>query len=313
MSRVAVLKGGRSLERSVSLQSGRRVEDALRKLGHEVIGIDVNIDLISELRSCDPDSVFLALHGPGGEDGTVQELLELLGIPYTGSGPNACMHCSDKVLTKHAIRSAGIQTPDFFSFSESAFKRYGAAEALTALQENLRFPVVVKPASQGSALGVKLASNDGELTTALMAAFSYDSKVLVEHYVPGRDLSVSILASTNDNLEALPIVEAHSKQGAYDDFESRYQAGSTEFICPADLPKELTEEAQKTALKCFEVLGCRGVARVDMMLSSDSTLDVLEVDTVPGLTDTSLLPQAASKAGLAFTELIDRLLATTTR
>jgi D-alanine-D-alanine ligase len=174
MSRVAVLKGGRSLERQVSLKSGARVEDALGRLGHDVISIDVGGDLVDRLTAERPEMAFVALHGRDGEDGTVQELLEVMGIPYTASRVSACIRASDKVLAKHAMRDHDIPTPDFYAFNETAFKELGAAQALPAIEERLQFPIVVKPASQGSALGIKFARTPADVPTALVAAFSYD-------------------------------------------------------------------------------------------------------------------------------------------
>src|SRR5580658_4978329 len=171
MSVVAVLKGGRSLERQVSLKSGARVEDALRRLGHRVIAIDVGPDLVERLTAAAPDVAFVALHGRDGEDGTVQELLEVMGIPYTGSGVSACIRAADKVLAKHAMRDHDIPTPDFVAFNETAFKTLGAGQALPAIEERLRFPIVVKPACQGSALGIKFARTPADVPTALVGAF----------------------------------------------------------------------------------------------------------------------------------------------
>ncbi len=193
MTRVAVLKGGRSLERQISLKSGARVQDALERLGHDVIGIDVGHDLVARLREAAPDVAFVALHGRDGEDGTVQELLEAVGIPYTGSGVSAGIRCADKVLAKHHMLDAGIPTPDFFAFNETAFKELGAADALPAIEQRLGFPIVVKPHNQGSALGIKLALSAADVPGALVAAFSYGDKVLLERYVDGRDLAVSVL------------------------------------------------------------------------------------------------------------------------
>ena len=195
MATVAVLKGGRSLERQVSLKSGARVQDALERLGHRVIAIDVGADLVSRLAETRPDVAFVALHGRDGEDGTVQELLEVMGIPYTGSRVSACMRAADKVLAKHAMRDHGIPTPDFFAFNETAFKELGAAQALGPIEERLEFPIVVKPASQGSALGIKFARTAADVPAALVAAFSYDRKVLLERHVLGRDLAISIIDS----------------------------------------------------------------------------------------------------------------------
>src|SRR5437870_5596485 len=207
MARVAVLKGGTSLERQVSLRSGARVEDALERLGHDVTPIDVGADLVERLRDAGPDVAFVALHGRDGEDGTVQELLELLGIPYTASGVSACIRCMDKVLAKHLMRDAGLPTPEFYGFNETAFKELGAAGALPEIEERLEFPIVVKPASQGSALGIKFAGTAADVPAALVAAFSYGDKVLLERYVAGRDLVVAVL-ERDGGPEALPVVEA---------------------------------------------------------------------------------------------------------
>jgi D-alanine-D-alanine ligase len=309
--RVAVLKGGRSLERQVSLKSGARVEDALDRLGHDVIGIDVGPDLVQRLSSSRPDLVFVALHGRDGEDGTVQELLDVLDIPYTGSRVSACVRAADKVLAKHAMRDAGIPTPDFFSFSEAAFESLGAAAGLPAIEERLHFPIVVKPAVQGSALGIKFARSAADVPAALVAAFSYDRKVLLERYVPGRELAVSIIEQGGEP-QALPIVEALPQEEDFYDFEARYEIGRTRFVCPAELDNEVAERAAAVALDTYRLLGCCGFARVDLM-SEGEDLQVLELNPIPGLTETSLLPQAAEAAGIGFDELIERIVAAVPR
>ncbi len=303
MSRVAVLKGGRSLERQVSLRSGARVEDALERLGHEVISIDADADLVERLRAERPDVAFVAMHGRDGEDGTVQELLELVGVPYTGSGVSACIRSMDKVLAKHAMRDAGIATPDFYSFTQTAFRELGAATALPAIEERLDFPIVVKPAGQGSALGIKFARTAEDVPAALLSAFSYDDKVLLERHVEGRDLAVAVLDG-----EVLPIVEAVPVDEEFYDFEARYQIGKTEFVCPAVLSDAIAADAQAVALRVFELLGLSGFGRVDLMLETGTDrLYVLEANSIPGLTETSLLPQAADAAGIGFDELIGRI------
>ncbi len=319
MSRVAVLEGGRSLERQVSLKSGARVRDALERLGHDVVPIDVGHDLVERLRETRPELAFIALHGRDGEDGTVQELLEVLGIPFTGSGVSACIRAADKVLAKHVLRDAGIPTPDFYAFGETAFRELGAAQALDAVEERLAFPIVVKPAGQGSALGIKFAGTPADVPTALVAAFSYDRKVLLERHVAGRDLAVSLLEEDGAP-QALPVVEAVPREEDFYDFEARYEIGRTQFLCPADLPHGVAEEAQRLAVRVWEVLGCAGFARVDLMLDTSGDADggrepvggdlyVLEANTIPGLTDTSLLPLAAEAAGLGFDQVIGRILA----
>jgi D-alanine-D-alanine ligase len=305
--RVAVLKGGRSLERNVSLRSGARVEDALQRLGHEVVPIDVGADLVDRLQAIAPDVAFVALHGRGGEDGTVQELLELVGVPYTASGPSACSRCMDKVVAKHELRGAGLPTPDFYAFSQAAFEELGAARALPALEERLDFPIVVKPAAQGSALGIKFARTAADVPAAIVAAFSYDTKVLLERYVEGRDLAVSVIDGPAGP-EALPVVEAIPVEEDFYDFEARYEIGRTTFTCPADIGAEATVRAQELALAAYATLGCAGFARVDLMLEEGTgELYLLEANAIPGLTDTSLLPLAAEAAGISFQDLIARI------
>jgi D-alanine-D-alanine ligase len=300
--KVAVLKGGRSLERGVSLRSGARVEDALERLGHEVLPLDADGDLVKRLVAETPDVAFVAMHGPGGEDGTAQELLEILGIPFTGPGVAACGRCMDKVLAKQELRDAGVPTPDWFAFNETAFRELGAADALGALEERLGFPLVVKPSRGGSALGVKFAASWFEVPEALVSAFSYDDRVLLEGFVEGRELAVSVLGE-----EPLPIVEAIPSGGDRYDFEARYEIGRTDFVCPAELGEEQTATVTKVALAAYEALGCSGFSRVDLILT-EAGPQVLEVNAIPGLTDTSLLPQAAEAAGMSFEGLVERIL-----
>jgi D-alanine-D-alanine ligase len=310
VSRVAVLKGGRSLERQVSLRSGARVEDAVERLGHELISIDVGGDLIARLRDERPDVAFVALHGRDGEDGTVQELLEIVGVPYTASGVSACIRCADKVLAKHAMRDAGIPTPNFFAFNQTAFEELGAAGALPEIEERLQFPIVVKPAGQGSALGIKFARTAADVPGALVSAFSYDRKVVLERYVDGRDLAVSVLDS-GDGPAALPVVEAVPVGEDFYDFEARYEIGGSRFECPARLDDGVADRAAEMALDVYRTLGCYGFARVDLMLERETgELLVLEANAIPGLTETSLLPQAAEAAGMSFDALIERILDT---
>jgi D-alanine-D-alanine ligase len=307
VSRIAVLKGGRSLERQVSLKSGARVQDALERLGHEVVAIDVGADLVGRLRAAEPELAFIALHGRDGEDGTVQELLEVIGLRYTGSGVSACMRAADKVLAKHAMRDQGIPTPDFFAFNETAFRELGAAGALPTIEERLRFPIVVKPATQGSALGIKFARTAADVPAALLAAFSYDRRVLLERHVRGRDLAVSILDGPSGP-QTLPIVEAVPKDEDFYDFEARYEIGRTRFVCPAELDTAQAARAGAVALEVYRLLGCAGFARVDLMLEEEcGELYVLELNPIPGLTETSLFPQAAEAAEIGFDELIGRI------
>ena len=212
------------------------------------------------------------------------------------------------MLAKHAMRDAGIPTPDFYAFNETAFKELGAAGALPEIEERLDFPIVVKPASQGSALGIKFARTAADVPTALVAAFSYGDKVLLERHVAGRDLAVSVL-EREAGRAALPVVEAVPHDEDFYDFEARYEIGRTEFVCPAELPDDAAERAQAIALDAYRLFGCYGFARVDLMLDAESgELFVLEVNAIPGLTETSLLPQAAEAAGIDFDEVVARLI-----
>jgi D-alanine-D-alanine ligase len=308
-AKVAVLKGGRSLERAVSLRSGAQVQDALARLGHEVQPVDAGPGMVEELLGGGADAAFVALHGRDGEDGTVQGLLEAIGMPYTGSGPAACARCTDKALAKRLMREAGIPTPAFHTLNEASIRELGAAAALGRIEADLSFPLVVKPAKGGSALGVKFARTGEELPAALVGAFSYDSTIVLERYVRGRDLAVSVL-DDGSRATALPVVEAVPREEDFYDYESRYEIGMTTFLCPAELPPETSSRAQEIAVGVYELLGCRGVARVDLMLEADSNeLWVLETNVVPGMTETSLLPQAADAAGIGFDELVERILA----
>jgi D-alanine-D-alanine ligase len=248
------------------------------------------------------------MHGRDGEDGTVQELLEILDIPYTGSGVLACTRTIDKVLTKHLLLEAGLPTPEFFSFNETAFERLGAGQTLPAIEQRLDFPIVVKPARGGSALGIKFARDAADVPGALVSAFSYDDRVLLERHVAGRDLAVSIVDGPGGPV-ALPVVEAVPVEEDFYDFEARYEIGRTRFVCPAELSADATARASAIALAVYRVLGCYGFGRVDLMLEESSgDLYALEANAIPGLTETSLLPQAADAAGMEFDRLIARVL-----
>jgi D-alanine-D-alanine ligase len=299
--KVAVLKGGRSLERSVSLRSGARVEDALERLGHEVLPLEADGALVRRLAEERPDVAFVAMHGLGGEDGTAQELLEILGIPFTGPSVAACVRCIDKSLSKHELRAGGIPTPDWFAFNETAFRELGAADALGGLEERLGFPLVVKPSRGGSALGVKFAKSQSDVPAALVSAFSYDERVVLERFVGGRELAVSVLGG-----EPLPIVEAIPRAGDSYDFEARYEIGRTSFVCPAQLDDSEAAAVTEAAVAAYDTLGCSGFSRIDLILADDGP-QILEVNAIPGLTDTSLLPQAAEAAGMSFERLVERI------
>ena len=300
--KVALLQGGRSLERGVSLRSGARVTEALLDLGHEVEALDLGPDLVSRLQSIDPDIAFIALHGTEGEDGTVQALLELLGIPHTGPGVAACQRCMDKSLSKYIFREQDIPTPDWVTFSEASIRDFGAASTFSRAITTIGLPLVAKPASQGSSLGVKVVTSEAELPAALMTALSYDDRALLETWVSGRELAVSVLGD-----EALPIVEAIPTGSNAYDFEARYEIGGAEFVCPAELPEEDADLVRNIALRAYEALGCSGFSRVDLILGEQGP-EVLEVNAIPGLTETSLLPQAAEAAGVGFDEMVEKIL-----
>ncbi len=299
--KVAVLKGGRGLERQVSLRSGARVEDALDSLGHEVVPIDVGADLVSVLKLERPEVAFVALHGAGGEDGTVQELLEILGIAYTGPGVRACVRSIDKVAAKHELRAAGVPTPDWAAFNVLAFRELGAADALEEIEAGLGFPLVVKPAAGGSSLGVRFAAGADQVPEALVAAFSYDDRVLLERHIEGREIAVSLIRGI-----ALPAVEARPRDEDRFNYEARYEIGRTEYVCPADLGAA-EGPVIDAALRTWDALAFDAFGRVDMIVGDDGPL-VLEANAVPGLTDTSLLPMAAEAAGMSFETLCERLL-----
>jgi len=298
---IAVLMGGRSLERDVSLRSGRRVSNALGVLGHDVLDLDVDENLVPVLQRERPELVYIALHGKFGEDGTVQELLEILDIPYTGPGVFSSAIGFNKALSKEIFLRESIPTPPFFVLSEATFQEMGALHALAAVGEKLGFPLVVKPAAQGSALGIKIATSQEDLPEAVRTALHYDDRVLLEKYVKGTEVAVSILG--NEELRALPLVETvpHS---SFFDFDARYTPGMTEYYCPARLEAGVAERAVEIALLTHRALGCLNVSRVDIIIDEGGTPQVLELNISPGMTETSLLPMAAESAGLDFNELV---------
>ncbi len=306
MTRVAVLKGGPSLEREVSLRSGTNVEMALGRLGHEVIALDADQHLVRALRDERPEVAFIALHGRGGEDGTVQEILEILRIPYTGSGVLASERAMDKVVSKALFRAAGVPVPHGYAFNKSAFSAMGAADTLPEIQQGLGLPLVVKPARQGSALGISIVKEPGDLGGAILNAMAYDDRVLVERFVPGRELAVSVVMA--DDPWALPVIEAVTTGRDFYDFEARYTPGETELRAPRDLDDEIIQEAARVSIAAARALECRGIARVDHILDDEGRLWVLEVNTIPGMTDTSLLPKAAEVAGLGFDRVVADML-----
>jgi D-alanine-D-alanine ligase len=309
---VGVLRGGWSLERSVSLRSGARIEGALRRLGHEPVPLDLDRAFAPRLAQRDLGAVVVAVHGAGGDDGAAQALLEAFDVPYTGSGPAAAAIAFDKPLTKRLFASAGLPTPPFVTISSDALRDLGLLASLPDLLESLGHPVVVKPARGGSALGIRLAPDTDEVSIALSMALAYDREAMVERLVDGRDLAVSLIELEGE-LVALPVVEARPRERSFYDFEARYTPGATIFDAPADLPADAAEEAQRLAIAACELLGLRGPVRVDLMLDADGALWLLEANAVPGMTDTSLLPLAAEASGMDFEQLVASLVAAAVR
>lgn len=304
--RIAVLMGGRSLERDVSIKSGRRIERALKERDYQVVALDVDETLVPTLISDRPDLVYIALHGKDGEDGTVQELLEILGIPYTGPGPLPSIIGFNKVLSKELFLANGIPTPRYFTVSASTLEDMGAAVVLPYAWDSLGGPVVVKPAAQGSALGVTVVKSLDDLGGAVLTALGYDDRVLIESYVEGSEVAVGVIG--NENPETLPAVEVVPTSGFYD-FDARYTVGKTDYFVPARLSAQVAAEASRLALEAHKLLRCRELSRVDMIVDKDGVPNVLELNISPGMTETSLLPIAAESAGMSFPDLVERLVA----
>jgi len=304
--KIAVLMGGRSLEREVSLASGQRVFEALEGLGYRALPLDVTPDLVDTLRSEKPDAVYIALHGKFGEDGTVQEALEFLGVPYTGPGVIASTFAWDKALSKRLFMRDGIPTPAWATFTSDAFKEMGAASALDLVPDAVGgFPVCVKPSKQGSALGLSKVEDADHLPDALLSALSYGEAAIVERWIDGAEIAVAVLDGPG-GAEVMPAVEMVAKSGVFD-YSAMYTLGQTDYYCPARLDDEVSSEVADLARRCHELLGCRDVSRTDMVVDADGRPFVLEVNTSPGMTETSLLPMAAAAFGIDFPQLVGRL------
>jgi D-alanine-D-alanine ligase len=303
--KIAVLMGGHSLERDISFQSGKRVAAALKKLGYRVVGLDVDEHITTHLKKERPDLCFIALHGRFGEDGAIQGLLEIMGLPYTGSGILASVLGMDKSLSKDFFAKESIPTPDFVALSTGAVKELGAASVIKDITARLGLPLVVKPSNQGSAQGINFVKTEDQMTSALLGAFSFSDKVILEQYIQGTEVAVSVLGE--ERTRALPPVEIAPKKEHFD-FEAMYTMGATEYFIPARLPADKIKEVQKTAVKAHKTLGCRDFSRVDFIIEKKTEIPyVLEINTIPGLTETSLFPMAAAEAGLDFTELIGKI------
>jgi D-alanine-D-alanine ligase len=308
--RVLVLAGGLSHERDVSLRSGRRVADALRDAGCEVVIRDVDDSLLDTLLSGQVDVVWPLLHGSGGEDGAVRDVLDLVGIPYLGSVPAACRLSWDKSVAKGIAREAKLSTPQFVALPHGIFRELGATRVLVAIVDRLGLPLVVKPARGGSALGTSAVRTADTLPQAMVDCFAYGDVALVEQHVSGTEVAVSVIETTAGPV-ALPPVEIAPDSGLYD-YNARYTAGATEFFCPARLPSPVLESVKAAALTAHHAFGLRHLSRTDMIVDTSGVPWFLEVNVAPGMTETSLLPQAVEAAGLrtvdVYRQLIERVL-----
>lgn len=305
--KIAVLMGGRSLEREVSLASGRRVSAALESAGFRVLALDVTPDLVETLRRERPDAVYIALHGKYGEDGTIQELLEFLGISYTGPGVVSSYLSWDKSVAKHLFAANDIPTPAWITLTADAFKEMGAATALDLIPGQVGgFPLVVKPSTQGSALGLTKVERPDQLAEALLTALSFADAALVERWIDGCELAVSVLDGADGTPFVLPPVEIVAKSGLFD-FSAMYTRGETDYFVPARLAADVEELVIQLASRVHVLLGCRDVCRVDMVVDESGMPFVLECNTSPGMTETSLLPMAAEAAGRSFEDVVTAL------
>lgn len=286
--RVAVLMGGTSSEREISLKSGNAVLKSLQQSGYNAIGIDANNGIAGTLRTGAIEIAYIALHGRYGEDGTIQGLLEILGIPYTGSGVLASALAMDKCISKFVLDNLEIPTPRYtVCFAGQTF--------------SFPYPFIVKPAHEGSTIGINIVKNEAEVHKALTDAFRYDKKVLVEEYLPGREITVGIV-----NGEALPIVEVKPSSGFYD-YTAKYTKGMTEYLVPADLPPEVALRASEIALEVWSAFEMAGCARIDMIIHDDVPY-VIDINTSPGMTETSLVPKAWACLGRTFDQLVETIL-----
>ena len=294
--RVGVLMGGLSREREISLKTGKAILKALTEKGYPAVSVDVGDDIVEKLVKEKIECAFLALHGRFGEDGTIQGMLELMRIPYTGSGVLASALAMHKIMSKKFFLYEKIPTPRFEVFQREEIKKDHPKKI------SLPLPVVVKPAREGSTIGISIVRKDEELGPAFKKAGEYDEEILVEEFMKGKEITVGIL----ENIP-LPVIEIVPKSGFYD-YYSKYTRGETQYILPARIPREKYLSAQEVSLRAFQQLGCSGVARVDLMTDGSENPFVIEVNTMPGMTETSLLPKAAQYAGIPFEDLVERIL-----
>jgi D-alanine-D-alanine ligase len=301
-----VLAGGLSHERDVSLRSGRRVVDALRTAGHLADLADADPALLPRLAETAYDAVLIALHGGGGEDGALRQVLDLAGVPYVGSTPDACRIAWDKPTAKCVVAGAGIATPRSVTLPHAAFRELGAQAVLDRIVAHLGLPLMVKPARGGSALGCTVVDKPDDLPAAMVQCFSYGEAALVEEFVTGTEVSVTVLDGP-DGPRALPAVEIQPLSGVFD-YAARYTAGATEYFAPARLSEAVVGEVGRVAVAAHRALHLRDLSRVDLIVATDGTVQLLEVNVAPGMTETSLLPMAVEAEGLDFGAVLAGLL-----
>ncbi len=300
--RILVLMGGISEEREISLRSGKAVWDALLTLNYDAHAIDFNSSTIKEIIDYKPDLVFIALHGKYGEDGTVQGLLESLQIPYTGSGVATSAICIDKALSKRIFASEGIPHADFRIIDR---QELNLPDLLCdQLIASIGMPMVVKAATQGSSIGTFIVKDDNKILSAIEQAFQYSCNVLAEKYIDGQELTVAVIG--NNDPQVLPLIEITSANEFYD-YESKYTKGMCEHIIPARVGEKSTAEITRISKQVYKLMGCQGFARIDFMLDKNDQPYVLEVNTIPGMTEMSLVPDAARAAGINFTKLVEMI------
>jgi len=304
--RAVVLAGGLTFEREVSLSSGTQVVEELVRAGMDAELRDADAELLPGLAVAPADAVFIALHGATGEDGALRAVLDLAAVPYVGSPAAACRLAWDKPAAKSVVRSAGVTTPDWVALPHSTFRELGAGAVLDLMVARLGLPLMVKPASGGSALGVQKVSRVEDLPAAMVSCFAYGDTVLVERFVEGVEVALAVI-DLGDGPQALPAVEIEPESGVFD-YASRYTPGMTEYHCPARLAPEVAERAAAVAVAVHEVLGLADLSRTDAIVSADGTVHFLEVNVSPGFTETSMFPMAVEAAGYELGDVLARLL-----